>query len=85
VGQAEAKAENPRLRDEMAELKDRIDKLQVAEGVECPLCGQPLSANERKALIGSLSEKGKSLGDRFRENKQLLEDFEGKLQKMGAE
>ena len=85
VGQAEAKAENPRLRDEMAELKDRIDKLQVAEGVECPLCGQPLSANERQALIGSLSEKGKSLGDRFRENKQLLEDFEGKLQKMGAE
>ena len=30
--QAEAKAENPRLRDEMHELKDRIDTLSVADG-----------------------------------------------------
>ena len=82
---AEAKAENPRLRNEMVELKERIDKLQVAEGVECPLCGQPLSTNERQSLIRSLNEEGKRLGDRFRENKQLLEKFEGKLQQMGAE
>jgi exonuclease SbcC len=83
--QAEAKAENPRLRDEMHELKDRIDTLSVAEGAECPLCGQPLAAHDREALVETLSQKGTGLGDRFRENKQLLENFEAQLREMGAQ
>jgi exonuclease SbcC len=83
--QAEAKAENPRLRDEMHELKDRIDQLQVADGATCPLCGQPLAADERQRLIDSLSTEGTELGDRFRENKKLLETFESQLQQMGAQ
>jgi len=82
--QAEAKAENPRLRDEMNELKTRIDQLQAAEGAECPLCGQPLDSDERQALIEGLTVKGKMLGDKFRENKTLLESFESKLQNMGS-
>ena len=82
---AEAQAENPRLKSEMEELKERIDQLKEAEGVDCPLCGQALSADERQDLIQQLTEEGRSLGDRFRENKQLLENFEGKLQKMGAD
>jgi len=81
---AEAKAENPRLRDEMDELKSRIDELQAVDGAECPLCGQPLDPDERQALIDSLSEQGKTLGDKFRENKALLENFEFRLQQMGA-
>ena len=85
ANQAEAKAENPRLRDEMEELKSRIDQLKVAEGVECPLCGQPLSTKERQALIETLSKEGTTLGDRFRENRRLLETFESKLQEMGAQ
>ncbi len=82
---AEAKAENPRLRDEMHELKERIDQLQAAEGAECPLCGQPLDADERQVLLAGLSEKGKALGDKFRENKALLENFASQLQKMGSQ
>jgi len=83
--QAEAKAENPRLRDEMHELKDRIDQLSVADGAECPLCGQPLAAHDRETLVENLSQKGTGLGDRFRENKQLLENFESQLREMGAQ
>jgi exonuclease SbcC len=83
--QAEAKAENPRLRDEMHELKDRIDTLSVADGAECPLCGQPLAEHDKEALVASLSQKGTGLGDRFRENKQLLENFESQLRQMGAQ
>lgn len=83
--QAEAKAENPRLRDEMLELKARIDQLKVADGAECPLCGQPLTADDRQRLVENLSENGTALGDRFRENKQLLANFEGELQKMGSQ
>ncbi len=83
--QAEAKAENPRLRDEMHELKDRIEQLREVEGAECPLCGKPLDSNERQALVDELTVEGKALGDRFRENKSLLETFESQLKKMGAQ
>ena len=83
--QADAKAENPRLRDEMNDLKERIEQLQAADGADCPLCGQPLDSDERKALIDTLTAEGKALGDKFRENKALLENFESKLQGMGAQ
>ncbi|MDY6846641.1 MAG: SMC family ATPase, partial [Chloroflexota bacterium] len=82
---AEAKAENPRLFTEMKELRERIDQLEAAQGVDCPLCGQPLSVDERQALIQTLTEQGNIMGDRYRENKQLLEDFEDRLKKVGAQ
>jgi len=82
---AEAKAENPRLRADMNELKGRIDQLKTAEGVECPLCGQPLTPDERRNLIEELEAKGTALGDKFRENKRLLDEFEGKLTQLGAQ
>ncbi len=81
--QAEAKAENPRLRQEMQELKARIDQLEIAEGAACPLCGQPLSTDERQRLIDNLNEKGTTLADRFRKNKQLLDSFETQLETLG--
>jgi DNA repair protein SbcC/Rad50 len=70
---AEAKAENPRLKAEMDELKERIDQLSQTEGALCPLCGQPLSPEDRRALIESLEAQGKEMGNRFRANKVLLE------------
>ena len=70
--QAEARAENPRLKAEMEELKERIDNLNATEGAECPLCGQPLEAAERDALIKRLEQQGKEMGDRYRTNQLLL-------------
>jgi exonuclease SbcC len=75
---AEAKAENPRLKAEMDELKTRIDQLSEAEGATCPVCGQPLSPEERQNLIGALTSQGKEMGDRYRANKDLL-DHSGQL------
>ena len=69
---AEANAENPRLRDEMDEIKERIDRLSAAEGANCPVCGQELSPEERENLITALQAQGTELGDRFRANKALL-------------
>jgi exonuclease SbcC len=66
--QAEARAENPRLKTEMEELKARIDQLSAAEGATCPLCGQPLEAKDRQALIERLNVEGKDMGDRYRAN-----------------
>jgi DNA repair protein SbcC/Rad50 len=73
---AEAKVENPRLKAEMDELKERIDQLGEVEGVDCPLCGQPLSPEDRLRLMEELANQGRQLGDRFRANQALLKDAE---------
>ena len=68
--QAGLKAENESLRREMDELKTRIDALNVADGAECPLCGQPLSEDHRKSTLKELEQAGKEKGDAFRANKK---------------
>jgi len=66
--QAELKAENDALRTNMNELKERIETLQAAEGATCPLCGQELSEDHRKATLKQLESEGRQKGDRFRAN-----------------
>jgi exonuclease SbcC len=66
--QAALKVENETLRVQMEELKRRIDALKVADGAECPLCGQPLSEAHRKSTLGQLEAEGKTKGDLFRAN-----------------
>ena len=85
-GQADATAENPRLKASMEELKNRIQQLESTEGALCPLCGQPLSSEDRQRLIDELSGEGKEMGDRFRANqsrlleiKQTLADLDGQI------
>lgn len=67
---AALKAENESLRRGMDELKSRIDALKVADGAECPLCGQPLSESHRKSTLKELEKTGKEKGDVFRANKK---------------
>jgi DNA repair protein SbcC/Rad50 len=66
--QAALKVENESLRREMDELKSRIEALKVADGAECPLCGQPLSEAHRKSTLRQLEAEGKEKGDDFRKN-----------------
>jgi exonuclease SbcC len=77
--QAMAQAENPRLRTEMDDLKDRIDQLTEVEGAVCPLCGQPLSPEDRHNLVQSLQDQGKDMGDRYRANQTLLRESDGQV------
>ncbi|MDZ7843248.1 MAG: SMC family ATPase [Anaerolineales bacterium] len=83
--QAEAKAENPRLYQEMKKLEKRIDNLQKTEGAECPLCGQPLSSTEREKLINDLTKQGQEMGDRFRKNKETLSRADQVVKKLQLE
>lgn len=69
VRQADLNAENTRLHKDMHELNDRIDRLKAAEGVDCPLCGQPLQGNDRLRLIETLSVQGREMGALYRTNK----------------
>ena len=76
---SDARAENPRLKQEMKELEKRIGDLESSSGADCPLCGQPMPAKEREALIKDLKTQGKEMGDRYRENKALLEESDQKV------
>lgn len=74
----DVQAENRSLRDAMKSLKERIDRLEKVEGAVCPICGQPLSAEERSALIASLEAEGKEMGGQYRKNQELLTQAEEK-------
>ncbi len=74
--QAEARAENPRLKAQMDELKERIHKIADIEGALCPLCGQPLSPTDRQRLMQELETQGREMGDRYRANQTLLREAE---------
>lgn len=82
--QAAMKAENESLRKEMEELKGRIDALKVAEGAECPLCGQPLSESHRKSTLKQLEATGKDKGDAFRGNKKVSDELEAEIAEFAA-
>ncbi len=67
--------EQPRLREQMDKLAERINRLQVETGGSCPLCGQELSESHRHAVLEELQTDGKEAGDRFRANKQRITDL----------
>lgn len=83
--QADAAAENPRLRAEMEEMKDRIDHLTAVEGAECPLCGQPLTPDHRVQLVEEIGAEGKKMGEKYRLNLALMHDYETRLSTLEAE
>ncbi len=63
---------NRNLRETMLELRSRIDRLESAGGVTCPLCGQPLDDDARLALVARLQQEGGAQGDRWRANEQRM-------------
>ncbi|MCI0714198.1 MAG: SMC family ATPase [Chloroflexi bacterium] len=66
-------AENRALKDEMNKIRERLDRVEAVETAECPLCGQPLTAEHRADLIKDLEEQGYSRGDRYRSNGSTIE------------
>jgi len=70
---AHASAENTQLKQLMTELKDRIGQLDQTKGALCPLCGKPLTPDEREKLIAELNQNGKEMGNTYRNNQLLVE------------
>jgi exonuclease SbcC len=81
---ATANAENKALWDQMNALKERIGRLKEAEGAQCPLCGQPLSLEDRVRLVAELEASGKEMGDRYRANQKLQGEVDGQLADLRA-
>jgi exonuclease SbcC len=69
VKQADLNADNSRLKKDMDELSDRVNRLKGTSGADCPVCGQPLQGDDRQRLIESLEKQGKEMGDQHRKNK----------------
>ncbi len=82
---AEAQVQNRTLREAMRALKERIDRLNHVEGALCPLCGQPLSPDERANLIASLENEGKEMGDLYRANQELQAQSDGRVSELKAQ
>ena len=70
--QAELRARNDGLRREMKALQERIEMLRQADA-HCPLCEQPLTRQDRLALLEQIEGEGKSKGDAYRANKTMVE------------
>jgi DNA repair protein SbcC/Rad50 len=82
---ANLSSENSRLKEKMDELKDRIDHLESAHGVDCPLCGQELTADHKVSMLASLKEDGKTLGDLYRNNLNEIKQSNLNLQHLQKE
>ncbi len=77
--QADAQSENKRLKEDMKVLRERMDRLQETTGAACPVCGQPLSPEDRLVLLANLELQGKEMGDRYRQNLHLDAQNETRL------
>jgi DNA repair protein SbcC/Rad50 len=76
---ADLNSENIRLKSEMEEIKQQIATLETARTAECPTCNQPLSPDDRDTLLASLQMRGKDLGDRWRQNREMAKTREDEL------
>lgn len=74
------KGQNKHLMEEMKKLRTRIDTLQ-AESTEatCPLCGQPLSAEERYHLVQNLDAEGKARKEHYLANQAQIMQWEERI------
>ena len=82
---ADARAANDVLKREMSELKERIERLREVSGATCPLCGQPLSPDDRLRHLTELELQGKDKGDLYRFNQELVRQSEVQLQMVKKE
>lgn len=69
------RAEQQRLREEMEDLKGRIDQLDADGEGNCPLCGQPLTEAHRRSVQEELQGEGERLATQFRENMERTEQL----------
>ncbi len=73
------KGQNKHLMEEMKKLRSRIETLQ-AESIEaaCPLCGQPLSSDDRDQLVQNLEAEGKARKEDYLANQAQIAQWEAR-------
>jgi exonuclease SbcC len=76
---AELNAINKNLVIETNALRDRMNRLEAAEGAVCPLCGQPLDESKREHLLAELLAEGKGKKTIAVANQARIEAIAGEL------
>lgn len=71
---AKAKAENERLTLLGKEMNERLASLEEVSAPNCPVCGKPLSEEERKKMIADLQVEREDMRTSFRENTKTVEE-----------
>jgi exonuclease SbcC len=66
-------AQNGHLREQMDEIKARLEVLSESHKARCPTCGKDLAETEREGIVTELQKEGRELGDQFRANKSESE------------
>jgi DNA repair protein SbcC/Rad50 len=74
----ELQATNTRLKEQMHELRDKLDQL-AQESAICPICRRPLNREEREQLRRNCEIEGKELKSTFRQNQQRVKDIDGQI------
>jgi exonuclease SbcC len=69
-----AKAENDRLTLLGREMNERLASLEEVTSPNCPVCGKPLSEDERKKMIADLLVERETMRASFKENTKTVED-----------
>lgn len=75
----------PQLRQQMEELRERIERLSAESGGVCPLCGQELTASHRHAVLAELGEEGTRLGDTYRANQRTSTALTAEIANINAD
>jgi exonuclease SbcC len=73
------RTEQDRLQQEAEAKKDQIDRLQGEQGQDCPLCGQPLTADHRDTVLRQYQTDLEEFRSRFRSNRAQLPGLEEEI------
>ncbi len=78
------KTTNVRLKEEMADLKSKIDMLNK-DGANCPLCGTELGVEGHDHIVGNYQSEGGAKGDQYRQNDGKIKQADSALQVLTTE
>ncbi|MFC1978361.1 AAA family ATPase [Chloroflexota bacterium] len=78
------KSTNARLKEEMADLKSKIDMLNK-DGANCPLCRTELGVEGHDNIVSSYQTEGEAKGDQYRQNDGKIGQAESELQVLNSE
>ena len=75
-------SEQPRLKAMIDRLTERMRRVEAETGETCPICGRPLTAEHKNAVIGEIRQEGKPIADDYRANKGTIASLSNKVRQL---
>ncbi len=69
-------AQQATLTEDGRALNERLERLQHADGADCPLCGQALTAQHRDDMLGQLATQRDSMRDDYRRCREGIRELD---------